>query len=144
MTEEVLIRKKTPNRYVRQKMYRQAFLIILVFCSFFVFSGCLLTKSKEFHRIYPIQHSYKEVTVNRSSTHYQNNVRNYYKNESLTSENKEGVWLVREVYSKKGSRKVIRAIEILFCPYDEDDYSKCRIGLLWSSNKNPLGKYKVK
>ncbi len=53
----------------------------------------------------------------------------------------DGVWLARSVYETKGfiyRVRRLRAIEILFCPMKKHDFSDCRQGIGWSSDKNPL------
>ena len=53
-----------------------------------------------------------------------------------------GIWLARFVFKpSSGEGRYLSAIEILFCPSESNDFTKCRVGVAWSATKNPLGEY---
>lgn len=55
-----------------------------------------------------------------------------------------GTWLARyrwEPYNTVNdeSRRRLATIEILFCPFDKNDFTRCRVGVAWSRSVHPLG-----
>ena len=58
------------------------------------------------------------------------------------------VWLARyrwEPWVTKDNehRRSLATIEIIFCPFDQADFTRCRIGVAWSRRTHPLGDQRV-
>jgi hypothetical protein len=52
-----------------------------------------------------------------------------------------GVWLYRVVKDpSRGKDRELRAIEILFCPAKQSDFTACRVGVVWLAGHHPMGK----
>ena len=89
----------------------------------------------ETHRIVPISRLDWKVTKVTQETP---------QSKETESTVKQGVWLARFVSSQPpgGARTQahgLSAIEIIFCPAGEDDYTQCRIGVAWSKERPRLG-----
>ncbi|MCC6625493.1 MAG: hypothetical protein IT385_29915 [Deltaproteobacteria bacterium] len=55
-----------------------------------------------------------------------------------------GTWLARyrwEPYESINGVRLRRlaTIEIIFCPFDQSDFTRCRVGVAWSRSVHPLG-----
>jgi hypothetical protein len=55
-----------------------------------------------------------------------------------------GTWMARyrwEPYTTVNNQPARRlaTIEIIFCPFDQADFTRCRVGVAWSSQEHPMG-----